>query len=59
MGGAFNKAFAKANFLSRFKKTGTSPFNDEAFDDCDFLSSYIIDPTVERITPKVTNNIGN
>ena len=58
---AFNKAFTKANILSRFKKTGISPFKDEMFDDRNFLSSYVThqpNPTAECITSNVINNVG-
>lgn len=57
---AFNKAFTKANILSGLKKTGISPFNNEIFDECDFLSSYVTDrpdPTVP-VTPEAATNVG-
>lgn len=57
---AFNKAFTKANIVSGFKNTGISPFNNEVFDDCDFLSSSVTDqpdPTV-AVTPDAASNVG-
>ena len=49
---AFNKAFTRDNILSSFKKCGISPFNNNIFDESDFLSAYATD----RLSPHASLN---